>query len=84
TDTHWTPDGAEIAAKQLAKTIADKTPLSGAPQRFVTEAEKTEPHKGDLRLFLPLDPLFENLMPPKEPLQKRVTHLAENKGDDGL
>lgn len=79
TDTHWTPDGAEVAAKQLAKAIADKTPLSGEPQRFVTEAEKTEPHKGDLRLFLPLDPLFENLMPPKEPLEKRVTHLAEEK-----
>ena len=84
TDTHWTPDGAEIAAKQLAKVIREKTPLSGEPQRFVTEAEKTEPHKGDLRLFLPLDPLFENLMPPKEPLQKRVTHLAENQGDDVL
>ncbi|WP_044271960.1 alginate O-acetyltransferase [Pseudomonas fluorescens] len=84
TDTHWTPDGAEVAAKQLAKAIADKTPLSGEPQRFVTEAEKTEPHKGDLRLFLPLDPLFENLMPPKEPLEKRVTHLAEQKGDDAL
>ena len=69
TDTHWTPDGAEVAAKQLAKAIAEKTPLSGEPQRFVTEAEKTEPHKGDLRLFLPLDPLFENLMPPKEPLE---------------
>ena len=24
-------------------------------------------HKGDLRLFLPLDPLFENLMPAQEP-----------------
>jgi alginate O-acetyltransferase complex protein AlgJ len=84
TDTHWTPDGAEVAAKQLAKAIADKTPLHGEPQRFVTEAEKTEPHKGDLRLFLPLDPLFENLMPPKEPLEKRVTHLAETKGDDAL
>ena len=86
TDTHWTPDGAEIAAKQLAKAIADKTPLSGEPQRFVTEAEKTEPHKGDLRLFLPLDPLFENLMPPQEPLQKRVTHAVPTKaeGDDAL
>ncbi|MGY2289427.1 alginate O-acetyltransferase [Pseudomonas sp. SDO528_S397] len=84
TDTHWTPDGAEIAARQLADTISAQAPLSGAPQRFVTEAEKTEPHKGDLRLFLPLDPLFENLMPPKEPLQKRVTHLAQAGGEEAL
>lgn len=44
------------------------------------------PHSGDLRLFLPLDPLFENLMPPKEPLQKRVTHAvqAQAAGDDAL
>ena len=58
TDTHWTPDGAEIAAKQLAKVISEKAPLSGEPQRFVTEAEKTEPHKGDLRLFLRLETNF--------------------------
>jgi alginate O-acetyltransferase complex protein AlgJ len=76
TDTHWTPEGAEIAAK-LAKTIADKFPLSGEPQNFVTEPAEKVTHKGDLRLFLPLDPLFENLMPAQEPLQKRNTVAAE-------
>ncbi len=86
TDTHWTPTGAEIAARQLAKAIAEKAPLSGAPQRFVTEAEKTEQHKGDLTLFLPLDPLFSKLMPPQEPLEKRTTRVAEDQpaGDDAL
>ncbi|WP_277590459.1 alginate O-acetyltransferase [Pseudomonas chlororaphis] len=86
TDTHWTPAGAEIAANQLAKAIADKAPLMGQPQRFVTEAEQTVVHKGDLRLFLPLDPLFENLMPAKEPLQKRVTCAADDQpaADDAL
>lgn len=86
TDTHWTPDGAEIAAKQLAKAIAAKTPLSGEPQKFVTETETSTQHKGDLRLFLPLDPLFDNLMPPKEPLQKRVTHAVQTptEGQDAL
>lgn len=69
TDTHWTPEGAEIAANTLAKTIADKFPLSGEPQRFVTTPAEKVTHKGDLRLFLPLDPLFENLMPAQEPLQ---------------
>ena len=86
TDTHWTPNGAEIAAQQLAKAITDKAPLSGQPQRFVTEAEQTVEHKGDLRLFLPLDPLFENLMPAQEPLQKRVTRAADDQpaADDAL
>ncbi|VVP15337.1 putative alginate O-acetylase AlgJ [Pseudomonas fluorescens] len=85
TDTHWTPEGAEVAANTLAKTIADKFPLSGEPQRFVTTPAEKVTHKGDLRLFLPLDPLFENLMPAQEPLQKRNTVAAgEQPGDDAL
>jgi alginate O-acetyltransferase complex protein AlgJ len=86
TDTHWTPEGAQIAAETLAKTIAEKTPLSGEPQRFVTEPAEKVTHKGDLRLFLPLDPLFENLMPKTEPLQKRNTVVAQDQpaGDDAL
>ncbi|WP_095077693.1 alginate O-acetyltransferase [Pseudomonas sp. Irchel s3h17] len=86
TDTHWTPEGAQIAAEQLARTIADKTLLSGPPQRFVTETTENVSHKGDLRLFLPLDPLFENLMPATEALQKRRTLAVEDPsvGDDAL
>ncbi|WP_256829993.1 alginate O-acetyltransferase [Pseudomonas sp. Pse1] len=86
TDTHWTPEGAQIAAEQLARTIAEKTPLSGQPQQFVTQASENVSHKGDLRLFLPLDPLFENLMPATEPLQKRTTVAAEQpaEGEDAL
>ena len=86
TDTHWTPEGAEVAANTLAKTIADKFPLSGEPQRFVTTPAEKVTHKGDLRLFLPLDPLFENLMPAQEPLQKRNTVAAGEQpgGDDAL
>ncbi len=86
TDTHWTPEGAQIAAEQLARTIAEKTPLSGQPQQFVTQASENVSHKGDLRLFLPLDPLFENLMPATEPLQKRITVAAEQpaEGEDAL
>ncbi|MBK5510421.1 MULTISPECIES: alginate O-acetyltransferase [unclassified Pseudomonas] len=86
TDTHWTPEGAQIAAETLAKTISAKTPLSGEPQKFVTTPAEKVTHKGDLRLFLPLDPLFENLMPATEPLQKRNTVAADNPpaGDDAL
>jgi alginate O-acetyltransferase complex protein AlgJ len=86
TDTHWTPEGAEIAANRLASTITDTYPLSGEPQRFVTTPAEKVTHKGDLRLFLPLDPLFENLMPAQEPLQKRNTVAADDQpaADDAL
>ena len=81
TDTHWTPDGAQVAAQQLAAAIGSQFPLSGEPQQFVTEAEKTEQHNGDLERFLPMDPLFSNLMPPSEPLEKRSTRAANAEAD---
>ncbi|OZY60229.1 alginate O-acetyltransferase [Pseudomonas lundensis] len=81
TDTHWTPDGAQVAAQQLAAAIGSQFPLSGEPQQFVTEAEKTEQHNGDLERFLPMDPLFSNLMPPSEPLEKRSTRAANDQAD---
>ncbi|BBH35234.1 alginate O-acetyltransferase [Pseudomonas sp. St290] len=86
TDTHWTPEGAQVAAENLAKAIAEKSPLNGEPQRFVTEPAEKITHKGDLRQFLPLDPLFENLMPAQEPLVKRNTREADDQpaGDDAL
>ncbi|WP_047280060.1 alginate O-acetyltransferase [Pseudomonas lundensis] len=81
TDTHWTPDGAQVAAQQLAAAIGSQFPLSGEPQQFVTEAEKTEQHNGDLERFLPMDPLFSYLMPPSEPLEKRSTRAANAEAD---
>ena len=86
TDTHWTPEGAQVAAENLAKAIAERAPLNGEPQRFVTEPAEKITHKGDLRQFLPLDPLFENLMPAQEPLVKRNTREADDQpaGDDAL
>lgn len=86
TDTHWTPMGAEVAAQQLSLTIADKAPLQGEPEQFVTQPVSTEAYKGDLTNFLPLDPLFSNLLPKPDELQKRSTDLAESAaaGDDAL
>jgi alginate O-acetyltransferase complex protein AlgJ len=69
TDTHWTPMGAEVVAQQLGEAISKQTPLSGDPQTFVTEAKSSEPYKGDLTNFLPLDPLFSNLLPKPDDLQ---------------
>lgn len=86
TDTHWTPMGAEVVAKQLGAVIAQQTPLSGEPEKFITQAKETEAYKGDLTNFLPLDPLFSNLLPQPDQLQKRSTDpvASDAEGDDAL
>ena len=84
TDSHWTPMGAEVAAQQLAEAVARQTLLNGEPQTFVTENQQQTPYKGDLTNFLPLDPLFSNLLPKPDQLQKRSTRATEeDNGDDG-
>ena len=83
TDTHWTPMGAEVVAQQLGKAIAEHAPLSGDPQSFVTEATSSAPYKGDLTNFLPLDPLFSNLLPKPDDLQQRSTNPAQAEGEAG-
>ncbi|MDE1164963.1 MAG: alginate O-acetyltransferase [Pseudomonas sp.] len=83
TDTHWTPMGAEIVAQNLGQAIASKTPLSGEPQSFVTESDASKPYKGDLTNFLPLDPLFSNLLPKPDELAQRTTKAAQDKAAGG-
>ena len=81
TDTHWTPLGAEVVAGRLGQVVTQAMTLHGAPQNFITQDEGSESYKGDLTRFLPLDPLFDELMPAPDQLQKRTT-LAE--GEDAL
>jgi alginate O-acetyltransferase complex protein AlgJ len=81
TDTHWTPMGAEVVAQNLSKTIAAQMPLNGTPQQYQTAAVKTEPYKGDLTTFLPLDPLFSNLLPKPDDLQQRATTVVNSSAD---
>ncbi|QBF28418.1 alginate O-acetyltransferase [Pseudomonas tructae] len=83
TDSHWTPMGAEVAAQHLAAAVARQTLLNGAPQQFITEQRQSAPYKGDLTNFLPLDPLFSNLLPPPDTLQKRSTRPAQTEGENG-
>jgi alginate O-acetyltransferase complex protein AlgJ len=42
---------------------------------------KTEPYKGDLTTFLPLDPLFSNLLPKPDDLQQRATTVVNSSAD---
>ncbi|MGP0174379.1 alginate O-acetyltransferase [Pseudomonas sp. NCHU5208] len=82
TDTHWTPQGAEVAARTLSQVIRSAVPLRGEPQQFVTETVATREHQGDLTRFLPLAPLFDSLMPRADRLQQRETHAAQASGGD--
>ncbi|TDF86606.1 alginate O-acetyltransferase [Pseudomonas sp. H9] len=77
TDTHWTPMGAEVAAQHLAEAVSRQNLLSGEPQPFITEQRQSTQYKGDLTNFLPLDPLFSNLLPPPDTLQARTTRPAQ-------
>ncbi|RWU22167.1 alginate O-acetyltransferase [Pseudomonas alkylphenolica] len=83
TDTHWTPMGAEVVAQHLAEAVNRQDLLSGEPQLFVTEQQAGAPYKGDLTNFLPLDPLFSNLLPPPDTLQQRSTRPAATNADSG-
>lgn len=87
TDTHWTPLGAEVAAQQLSLAIHRTAPLAAEPQAYITEAAKSEEHKGDLLSFLPLDPLFAELLPEPDRIQPRTTRAAaegDANSDDAL
>ena len=83
TDTHWTPMGADVVAQNLSATVAKQAPINVAPQQFITESKQPEPYKGDLTSFLPLDPLFSNLLPKPDQLQQRTTRAADEPGAGG-
>lgn len=80
TDTHWTPLGADRVARRLSETVNRSLALNGEPQAFVTEATKQQPLLGDLTSFLPLAPLFEQLLPEPDQLQQYQTRLADAAG----
>jgi alginate O-acetyltransferase complex protein AlgJ len=76
TDTHWTPQGADLVAQQLSTTLKRGITLDGEPQLFITQANASKPYKGDLTRFLPLDPWFSGLMPQPDRLHRRETQAV--------
>jgi len=72
TDTHWTPFGAEVVARELADALrgADLPGLFTA--RYETERTGQERLEGDLLTFIPLGP-FEELGPAPDRLERRAT-----------
>ncbi len=82
TDTHWTPEGADVFARDAASQIRSSLDEQTWDQtEFVTRVGETRPHKGDLLTYLPLEPLFPALGPAPDTLTERST-AVENQGDD--
>lgn len=74
TDTHWTPQGAEVFARHAAGQIKALFPEQSWEQtRFVTALGETRRHEGDLLTYLPLKPLFPSLGPEPDTLTERST-----------
>lgn len=63
TDTHWTPDGMELAAKALADWIRASVPLAGRETVWKREERQVE-GQGDLARMLELPP-GQTLFPPQ-------------------
>lgn len=82
TDTHWTPEGADITAQALSQVVHRAVPLRGEPQPFVTETVSRHTHLGDLTRFLPLAPLFDGLLPAADTIAQRETHATDGAGGD--
>lgn len=78
TDTHWSSQGAALMASRTAALFYQHLPqLSLAPQEFITESSGEQSVQGDLLRFLPLSPLFDNLMPTAESVDIYQTYAAE-------
>ena len=84
TDTHWTPQGADCAARALVATARRRglaAPDAGDGNPYRTEVENpAAAHSGDLFRFLPLAPHFENWLPAPEAYEQRRTRRAASGG----
>ncbi|MBD9416653.1 alginate O-acetyltransferase [Pseudomonas sp. PDM16] len=84
TDTHWTPLGAELAARAVAEDLLQRKLWQQGELSYDTRKVGSETHKGDLLSYLPLDPYFAAMQPAKEPLEKRLTEQSGEGGGDDL
>lgn len=77
TDTHWTPDGAQCAARALAAEMG-----AHPTQRYITEVQAVRWYAGDLMRYLPLTPYFRALLPAPDRLVEPSTSALD--GETGL
>ena len=84
TDTHWTPQGADLTAKILAANLPSRfSQIAWGSQSFITTRQEVIEHQGDLMNFIPLSPYFTTLGPDSETLQRYHTGAIHDE-DTGL
>ncbi len=76
TDTHWTPNGARVAAQAVAEVV--KPLLEFQPQVFTQKPGKVTPHEGDLLKFIPLASF--SAKPSPDQLETPIIEGTENAG----
>lgn len=82
TDTHWTPDGARLAAERIASVVerrfGDLDP--GRTTVFRTVRKETILHDGDLLRYIALGPLAGEIGPRPDRLAVMETREVRNGG----
>lgn len=71
-DTHWTPQGAELVSELVAASVEDLS-LDLEPKVFRSEVVKEEPHYGDLMSYIPVSPYFSFLLQTRDQLVVKKT-----------
>lgn len=82
-DTHWTPDGAELAANALAQAI-DGQFIEDASQSFKTEILLAEAIEGDLEKYIKTSPFQRWMAPERDRISLRKTVRENDDGNAGL
>lgn len=77
TDTHWSPDGARIAATAVASTL-----IPNGEETFTSQLVKETVMRGDLLNFVPVAPHFSELGPKPDRLSLYTTNLVSDDVDD--
>lgn len=65
-ETHWTPEGARVAANGIAAWLATHGKSTWHTTPFEVAAPETRVLESDLESYLPLKPHFGNLLPKAE------------------
>ena len=81
TDTHWSPEGARVAAGALVASLRRDDITETLPRTaFETERGEVEDRSGDLLRYLPLGPL-QRLGPAPDRVAVETTSMKEADGD---
>jgi alginate O-acetyltransferase complex protein AlgJ len=81
TDTHWTPEGARIAAETAAQYIKTELPVPLEQAAYQTTLQKEEIHKGDLLRYIPVGKFSSYFRLPEDRLG--VFETASTSSDSG-